>query len=83
MRSVNLQLTRITDRFSITPLPPQVDARCTGGETCRNRATHRLLSWSPTAASRVELLCDTHAIEWAADHGLQITTATRHNDPAA
>jgi len=80
--SVNLQLTRITDRFSITPLPPQVDARCTGHETCRNRATHRLLSWSPTTASRVQLLCDSHAIEWAADHGLHITTA-RHRDPAA
>jgi hypothetical protein len=82
MRSVNLQLTRITDRFSMTPLPPQVDARCTGDDSCRNRATHRLLSWSSPAASRVHLLCDAHAIEWAADHGLQITTA-RHNDPAA
>jgi hypothetical protein len=82
MRSVNLQLTRITDRFSITPLPPQVEARCTGDETCRNRASHRLLSWSPSAASSVTLLCDKHAIEWAADHGLQITTA-RQSDPAA
>jgi len=83
MRSVNLQLTRITDRFSITPLPPQVDARCTGGgEACHNRATHRLLSWSPTAPSRVHLLCDSHAIEWAADHGLQITTA-KHDHSAA
>jgi hypothetical protein len=82
MRSVNLQLTRITDRFSITPLPPQVDARCTGDESCRNRATHRLLSWSPSAPSEVKLLCDRHAIEWAADHGLQITTA-RQSDPAA
>jgi hypothetical protein len=82
MRSVNLQLTRITDRFSITPLPPQVDARCTAGENCRNRATHRLLSWFPAAPSTVQLLCDTHAIEWAADHGLQITTA-RQSDPAA
>jgi hypothetical protein len=82
MRSANLQLTRITDRFSMTPLPPQVDARCTGDERCHNRATHRLLSWSPTTPSRVHLLCDTHAIEWANDHGLQITTA-RHRDPAA
>ena len=82
MRSVNLQLTRITDRFSITPLPPQVDSRCTGDESCRHRATHRLLSWSPTSPSGVRLLCDAHAIEWAADHGLQITTA-RQNDPAA
>jgi hypothetical protein len=82
MRSVNLQLTRITDRFSITPLPPQVDARCTGNAECRNRASHRLLSWTPAGPSGVQLLCDEHAIEWAADHGLQITTA-RHKDPAA
>jgi hypothetical protein len=82
MRSVNLQLTRITDRFSITPLPPQVDARCTCEQTCRNRASHRLLSWSPSTASGVQLLCDKHAIEWAADHGLQITTA-RHDGSAA
>jgi hypothetical protein len=81
MRSVNLQLTRITDRFSISPLPPQIDARCTH-DACRNRASHRLLSLSPTGPSGVQLLCDAHAIEWAADHGLQITTA-RHNNPAA
>jgi hypothetical protein len=78
MRSPNLQLTASSDRFSITPLPPQVESHCTGGERCRTRASHRLL-WSD-ARGGVELLCDTHALLWAHDHGLLITTA-RSSDP--
>jgi hypothetical protein len=73
MPSANLQLTIANERFSITPLPAQVESQCTFGETCQNRATHRLL-WLHHAA-KVELLCDTHAIAWAGDHGLHITTA--------
>jgi hypothetical protein len=78
MRSPNLQLTASSDRFSITPLPPQVESHCTAGERCQTRATHRLL-WSD-AVGGVELLCDTHALLWAHDHGLLITTA-RIGDP--
>ena len=72
MSSVNLQLTIANGQFSITPLPAQVGSRCTAGDRCGGRATHRLL-WSQV--SGVELLCDVHAIAWAGDHGLQITTA--------
>ena len=79
MPSANLQLTIANERFSITPLPAQVESRCTFGDTCHHRATHRLL-WSNVAS--VELLCDVHAIAWAGDHGLHITTA-RFNNPAA
>jgi hypothetical protein len=73
MRSLNLQLTVSGDRFSITPLPPQVDSHCPSGEHCQKRASHRLL-WSDSTAA-VELLCDTHALVWTHDHGLLITTA--------
>ena len=79
MPSVNLQLTIANERFSITPLPAQVESRCTFGDGCHHRASHRLL-W--TQAASVELLCDTHAIAWAGDHGLHITTA-RSIDSAA
>jgi hypothetical protein len=72
MSSVNLQLTIANGQFSITPLPAQVGSPCTAGHTCRQRATHRLI-WS--GVSGVELLCDVHAIAWAGDNGLQITTA--------
>ncbi len=72
MPSVNLQLTIANEQFSITPLPAQVGSACTAGHRCGQRATHRLL-WSQV--SGVELLCDVHAIAWAGDHGLQITTA--------
>ena len=34
MRSPNLQLTVSGDRFSITPLPPQVESLCTSVEHC-------------------------------------------------
>jgi hypothetical protein len=73
MLSANLQLTIANERFSITPLPAQVQSQCTFGDTCRHSATHRLL-WSRVAG--VELLCDAHAIAWAGDQGLHITTAT-------
>jgi len=79
MPSVNLQLTIANERFSITPLPAQVESCCTFEVACQQRATHRLL-WSQVA--NVELLCDTHAIAWAGDHGLHITTA-RVADSAA
>ena len=73
MRSLNLQLTVSGDRFSITPLPPQVESLCTSVDHCERRASHRLL-WSDVPAG-VELLCDSHALVWAHDHGLLITTA--------
>jgi hypothetical protein len=73
MPSPNLQLTVARDRFSITPLPAQVESCCTFGEQCRNRASHRLLR--SHAVDRVTLLCDVHAIAWAHEHGLHITTA--------
>ena len=72
MFSANLQLTIANERFSITPLPAQVESRCTFGDACEHSATHRLL-WSRVAG--VELLCDAHAIAWASDQGLHITTA--------
>lgn len=80
MRSANLQLTITSERFSITPLPAEVAPRCTFGDACEKLASHRLL-WS-NGTTAVELLCDTHAMEWAGNHGLQITTA-RFADSAA
>jgi hypothetical protein len=79
MPSVNLQLTISNGQFSITPLPAQVESRCTVDHACSQRATHRLL-WSHVSGA--ELMCDVHAIAWAGDNGLQITTA-RYNHPAA
>ena len=73
MRSPNLRLTVTRERYSITPLPAQVESRCTFDENCQQRASHRLLIPQPTAAGA--LLCDTHAIAWAQDEGLRITTA--------
>ena len=72
MRSPNLALTLSGRRFSITPLPGHIVSRCTADSVCRNSATHRLLSRSDCA---VELLCDTHTLEWAGEHGHFITTA--------
>jgi hypothetical protein len=80
MSSPNLTLRVISDRFSLTPLPYQVDSPCTAGEPCRNRATHRLLL--PRDAAGVQLLCDAHTLEWANGQGLRITTA-RLGDSAA
>jgi hypothetical protein len=73
MPSANLQLTITRDRYSITPLPAQIESRCTFSGTCKNRASHRLLLSEGFAG--VELLCDTHAAAWAGNHGLHITTA--------
>ena len=73
MRSPNLRLTVTREGFSITPLPAQVESRCTFDDNCSQRASHRLLIAHPSAA--VALLCDTHAIAWAQDEGLHITTA--------
>jgi hypothetical protein len=73
MRSPNLRLTVTREGFSITPLPAQVESRCTFDHGCSQRASHRLLIAQPTAG--VALLCDLHAIAWAQDEGLQITTA--------
>ncbi|HEX7140560.1 MAG TPA: hypothetical protein VF219_22100 [Vicinamibacterales bacterium] len=79
MSSPNLKLRVSSERFSMTPLPYQVESRCTHGDGCRNRATHRLLS--PRDAG-VHLLCDEHTLEWADGHGLRVTTA-RLGDSAA
>jgi hypothetical protein len=79
MSSPNLQLSVTRGQFSITPLPAQIDSRCTF-DGCRKRASHRLLSLRQTP--NVKLLCDSHAIAWAGDHGLHITTA-RLNESAA
>jgi hypothetical protein len=79
MSSPNLQLSVTRGQFVITPLPSQVDSRCTF-DGCQKRATHRLLSQQRTPT--VKLFCDGHAISWAGDHGLHITTA-RLDDSAA
>jgi len=71
--SPNLKLRVSSDRFTMTPLPYQVESRCTADGGCRNRATHRLLV--PRDGNNVQLLCDEHTIEWADGHGLRITTA--------
>ena len=80
MSSPNLKLRVSSERFSMTPLPYQVESRCTHGESCRNRATHRLLL--PREDAAVHLLCDEHTLEWADGHGLRVTTA-RLGDSAA
>jgi hypothetical protein len=81
MRAVNLQLTATGDRFSLTPLPPQVVAHCTGAQNCQELASHRLLS--SQAAAGVELLCNDHALAWAQDQGIRITTARLDDSSAA
>ena len=80
MSSPNLKLRVSSERFSMTPLPYQVESRCTVGGGCRNRASHRLLA--PQEGTAVQLLCDEHTLEWADGHGLRITTA-RLGDSAA
>ena len=80
MRSANLQLTIANERFSITPLPGNVAPKCTMGNSCHHLASHRLLS--SDAPAGVELLCDAHAVAWASDNGLLVTTA-RFNESAA
>lgn len=80
MRSANLQLTFANERFSITPLPGNVAPKCTSGSGCQQLASHRLLFSNPPAG--VELLCDAHAVAWAGDNGLSVTTA-RFSESAA
>ena len=48
MRSPNLRLTVTREGFSITPLPAQVESRCTFDHSCSQRASHRLLIAQPT-----------------------------------
>ena len=80
MSSPNLKLSVTGDHFSITPMPAHVESRCTFGEDCHRRASHRLLLLQP--AAEVLLLCDTHTIAWAGDQRFHITTA-QVRDPAA
>ena len=80
MSIANLQLTVSGSNFSLTPLPAQVQSRCTGDATCRHRASHRLLVRSPASAT---LFCDEHVLEWAAHNGYHVTTAVRSDDSAA
>jgi hypothetical protein len=79
MPIATLQLTVSGSNFSLTPLPAQVQSRCTSEATCCERATHRLLVRSPASAT---LFCDDHVLEWAAQNGYHVTTA-RSNDSAA
>jgi hypothetical protein len=79
MSSPNLQLNVSGQGSSITPLPAHIQSRCTAGNGCCGRASHRLLLGK---ATRVELFCDGHTVEWAHEHGLSITTA-RLNHSAA
>jgi hypothetical protein len=73
MGSATLRLTIIGPRFSLTPLSPHVVSTCTHGDrSCTRLASHRLLS---RLTADVQLLCDAHTIEWAQEHGHQVTTA--------
>jgi len=80
MPIATLQLTVSGINFSLTPLPAQVQSRCTSEASCRERATHRLLVRSPASAT---LFCDDHVLEWAAQNGYHVTTAARSDDSAA
>ena len=80
MSSPNLKLRVSSERFSMTPLPYQVESRCTSDGGCRNRASHRLLVAGE--GNTVQLLCDEHTLQWADDHGLRITTARLGNSAA-
>jgi hypothetical protein len=80
MPIANLQLTVSGSNFSLTPLPAQVQSRCTSDAKCRERATHRLLVRSPASAT---LMCDEHVLDWASLNGYAVTTAVRTDDSAA
>ncbi len=67
MSSINLQLTATGRHFSLSPLPGHLYADCTADEPCGARASHRLLL---RRTASVRLLCDTHTVEWARDHGV-------------
>ena len=77
MSIANLQLTVSGSNFSLTPLPAQVQSRCTSDASCRHRASHRLLVRAPASAT---LFCDEHVLEWAAHNGYHVTTGARSND---
>ena len=72
MPSPNLAPTLSGRGFSITPLPGHLVSGCTADGGCQHSATHRLLSRTICA---VKLLCDTHTLDWAGEHGHFITTA--------
>jgi hypothetical protein len=80
MPIATLQLTVSGSNFSLTPLPAQVQSRCTGDASCRERATHRLLVRSPASAT---LFCDDHVLEWTGQNGYHVTTGIRSDDSAA
>jgi hypothetical protein len=80
MSIANLQLTVSGSNFSLTPLPAQVLSLCTGGGSCRHRASHRLLIRKPASTT---LFCDEHVLEWAAHNGYHVTTGARSDDSAA
>ena len=72
MRSPNLQLTALGHEICVTPLASSAVPPCTFDASCRNLATHRILSRDPVA---VHLFCDRHTQAWARDLGIQITSA--------
>jgi len=80
MPIATLQLTVSGTNFSLTPLPAQVQSRCTGDSSCRERASHRLLVRMPSSTT---LFCDEHVLEWAGQNGYHVTTGARSNDSAA
>lgn len=80
MSSPNLQLTVTDDRTSLTPLPGHIVSPCTGDLTCRNLASHRIVTRPPAS---IQLLCDDHTLAWASERGLHITTAKPSYSPAA
>ena len=67
MSRVTLPLTATGRHFSLSPLPGHRYADCTADEPCGARASHRLLS---RLTVTVLLLCDTHTVEWAREHGV-------------
>lgn len=70
MRRPNLQLTLSDIRFSLTPLPSHAASICTSTWSCRNLASHRVLSHMPKGFAT---LCDDHTIEWTLNQGLSLS----------
>jgi hypothetical protein len=77
MGSPHLQLTLTGRHFTLTPLPAHLQSPCTAGEPCGRPASHRLLS---RITADVKLLCDSHTIDWARDHGCNITSVSPLSD---
>lgn len=69
MSSPNLQLTLNRQPYSLTPLPAQVVTPCLGEQSCRSKATHRVVSRSDA----VRLLCNEHTVTWAREQGWVVT----------